>query len=160
MEENNNIQQEDINTQQPDTFEEKLIRLRTEWSNEVENLNAELKDLASLDSLLNVVYTKRQTAVDVYYATISVLNKQMREYKKQYANIYNNLKLGQNGIRYTNEQSINVQCEAQLSDQLAIINELKTFTDFMWETVKSIDGIQYAISNKIKIYELMHSVKF
>lgn len=142
------------------SLDERLIKMRQDWTNEVEALNADMKSLPTLDNLLNRVYVKRQNAVDMYYATISVLQKQTREYKKQYADLYNKLKMGTNGIRYTNEQSINMQIEAQLSDVLAVINELKTFTDFMLETVKTIDGIQYAISHKIKIYELMNGLKF
>ena len=113
-----------------------------------------------MDKLLNVVYTKRQKAVDLYYATMGVLNKQLRAYKQQYANIYNTLKLGGNNIRYTNESAINTQIEAQLIEQKAVIDELKLFTDFMWETVKSIDGIQFAVSNKIKIHEILNGLKF
>ena len=99
-------------------------------------------------------------AVDLYYATMGVLNKQLRAYKQQYANIYNTLKLGGNNIRYTNESAINTQIEAQLIEQKAVIDELKLFTDFMWETVKSIDGIQFAVSNKIKIHEILNGLKF
>lgn len=161
----NNSIIDDVDSNENDTSQqlslvERLIKMRQEWTNEVETLNADMKSLPTLDNLLNKVFVKRQNAVDMYYATMGVLQKQTRCYKKQYADLYNKLKMGTNGIRYTNEQSINMQIEAQLSDALGVINELKIFTDFMLDTIKTIDGIQYAISHKIKIYELVNGLKY
>ena len=85
------IEDENINAaaSQPLTMADKLAALRQEWTSEIESLNEQLKSLPTVDKLLNVVYTKRQKAVDLYYATMGVLNKQLRAYKQQYANIYN-----------------------------------------------------------------------
>ena len=157
---NNIIDAVDTGTAPQLSLEEKLIKMRQDWTQEVEKLSADLKSLPTLDNMLNNVFVKRQNAVDMYYATIGVYQKQLREYKKQYAELYNKLKLGTNGIRYTTEQSINMQIEAQLSDVLEIINELRTFTDFMLETIKTIDGIQYAITSKIKVHELINGLKY
>ena len=159
-----NIQQnnQQTNQQQPQqqmSLEDKLIEMRQEWTKKVEELNADMKNLASLDHLLNIVFTERQRAVDLYYATKSTLDKQLLIYKQKYATIYNNMKLGTNEIRYTNESAIQTQCEAQLTDLRAVIDELKNFIDFMWETVVSINGLQFAISSKIKIYEIMNGLK-
>lgn len=142
------------------SLEDKLIEMRQEWTKKVETLNADMKNPATLDHLLNVVYTERQNAVDLYYATKNTFDKQLRGYKQQYAAIYNSFKMGANGIRYTNETAIQTQCEAQLTDLREIIEQLKNFIDFMWETIKSIDGLQYAISSKIKIYEILNGLKF
>lgn len=147
--------------QQPKTMTDKLIALRQEWTKEVEDMNDNMKNLAQVDHLMNVIYTKRQKAVDLYYGTLGVFNKQVRQYKQQYAVLFNNFKTGQqNGIRYSSDSSIDRQIEAQLIERKEIIDELKNFTDFMWETIKTIDGVQYAINSKIKIYELMNGVKF
>lgn len=151
----------DDTQQQPQTMTDKLIALRQEWTQEVESLNEGLKNLAEVDHTLNIIYTKRQKAVDLYYGTLGVLHKQMRNYKQQYANLYNTIKSGQyNGMRYGSDTAINTQIDAQLIELKEVIDELKDFTDFMWETVKSMDGIQYAINSKIKVYELMNGLKF
>ena len=85
-----------------------------------------------------------------------VMHKQLRLYK-QHAGLYNSYKSGQqNGLRYGSDTAIATQIEAQLNDYKEVIDQLKDFTDFMWETIKSIDGIQYAIGHKIKVYELMN----
>ena len=152
---------QDASKQTQPTMSDKLIALRQEWTQEVETLNDNMKNLAEVDHMMNIIYTKRQKAVDLYYGTLGVMNKQLRNYKKQYAALFNSYKTGQqNGIRYGSDTSINTQIEAQLIDLKEIIDELRNFTDFMWETVKTIDGIQYAINSKIKIYELMNGLKF
>ena len=155
----NNQQTNQQQSQQQMSLEDKLIEMRQEWTKKIEELNADMKNLASLDHLLNIVFTERQRAVDLYYATKSTLDKQLLIYKQKYATIYNNMKRGTNGIRYTNESAIQTQCEAQLTDLRAVIDELKNFIDFMWETVVSINGLQFAISSKIKIYEIMNGLK-
>lgn len=148
-------------SQQPQTMTDKLIALRQEWTSEVEALNENMKNLAQVDHVINIIYTKRQKAVDLYYGTLGVMHKQLRVYKQQYAGLYNSYKSGQqNGLRYGSDTAISTQIEAQLNDYKEIIDQLKDFTDFMWETIKSIDGIQYAIGHKIKVYELMNGVKF
>lgn len=157
MEDNNNT-----NTQQsqPATMSEKLIALRQQWTAEVDEMNRGLKDIVSTEHLLNQIYTKRQKAVDLYYGTYGVYNAQLRLYKYQYAQIYNNLKTGQNNIRYTNETSINIQIESQLSQQKEIIDDLKNFCDFVWETVKTIDNLIFGIRQKVEIAKIQNGLKF
>lgn len=154
------IQQQQTQETTENTPEDKATKLRNYWTEEVQKLNEYLKNLPSVDHLINIVYTKRQEAVDNYYATMSVYNKQYRIYKQNYAQIYNNIKAGSNGIRYTSDQAIDKQIDAQLIAQREVLDELNVLMSFLWETVKSIDGIQYAIGNKIKIHEMMNGLKF
>lgn len=152
MDQNNDIQEK--------TFTEKLVELRQKWTEEVIQLNSEMKDLTTVNKLLNVIYGKRQEAVDLYHSTNHVYLNQMMKYKQKYAALYNNFKTGSNGIRYTNETAIQTQIESVLADHRQILDELKNFLDFIWETVKSIDGLQYSISHKIKIHEILNGLKF
>ena len=101
-------------SQQPQpTMSDKLIALRQEWTQEVETLNDNMKNLAEVDHMMNIIYTKRQKAVDLYYGTLGVMNKQLRNYKKQYAALFNSYKTGQqNGIRYGSDTSINTQMDS------------------------------------------------
>ena len=155
------IQQQQVNQDNAsNTPEDKAMKLRQYWTEEVQKLNTYLKDIPSIDHLINIVYTKRQEVVDNYYASLSVYNKQLRIYKQNYAQLYNNIKSGSNGIRYTSDQSIEKQIDAHLIAQREVLDELKTLTEFLWETVKTIDGIQYAVGHKIKIHEIMNGIKF
>lgn len=152
----NNID-EDIENNQPMSFSERLISIKQEWTTEIEKLNEEMKSLPSLNDMLNVIYTRRQKIVDLYYGTMTVLRKQTRTYTQSYANIYNQLKLNSQ-IRYT-ETVLATQVEAQLIDQKAIIDDLKVFTDFLYDTMKTLDNMIYGVNNKIRIYELMNGLK-
>lgn len=153
-------QQDQQQNTQALTMTDKLIALRQQWTSEVEAMNESLKNLVQVDHLLNSIYIKRQKAVDLYYGTYGVYNKQLRIYKSQYASAYNAFKNGQNNIRYTSDSAINVQIEAQLSQQKEIIDELKNFLDFMWETVKTIDNLCFGINHKLKIAEIQNGLKY
>jgi len=119
-----------------------------------------MKTLPELADMMNDVYIKRQEALDLYYGTMKILSKFNRNYKVSAAGIYNSLKSGQNGLRYTNESAITMQIEAQLSKEKEVIDLLTLFTDFMKETVHTIDNIIYGINPKIKIYEMINGLKF
>ena len=141
------------------TLSEKLIDLQVEWTNEIENLNSKMKNIPLLDELLTIIYTKRQKAVDLYFGMMKVLYDQTRNYKVKYANVYNNIKMGQNNIRYSNESSIQIQVESQLTHEKEIIDTITIFTNFMKESIQTIDNIIYGINNKIKIHELVNGIK-
>ena len=141
-------------------LDEKLADLQDKWTDEIKNLNDQMKTLTSIDGLLNEVYAKRQDAVDLYYGTYKILARQTREYRTSAAAIYNNIKTGANNIRYTNENAINMQVESQLADKKDIIDLMTSFTNFMKDTIQTIDNIIYGINSKIKVYEMMHGMKF
>lgn len=141
-------------------LDEKLADLQDKWTDEIKNLNDQMKTLTSIDGLLNEVYAKRQDAVDLYYGTYKILARQTREYRTSAAVIYNNIKTGANNIRYTNENAINMQVESQLADKKDIIDLMTSFTNFMKDTIQTIDNIIYGINSKIKVYEMMHGMKF
>lgn len=154
----NNIQI--VSKQQNQSLDEKLTDLQDKWTDNIKALNEQMKNLTSIDGLLNEVYSKRQDAVDLYYGTYKILSKQTREYRANAAQIYNALKTGSNNIRYTNDNAINMQIEAQLSDKKDIIDTLTSFTNYMKDTIQTIDNIIYGINSKIKIYEMIHGMKF
>lgn len=157
MAENQQTEQTKEQPQQKISMTEKLILLKQEWTAEIENLNNEMKSLPKLNDLLNVIYSKRQNLVDLYYGTMVVLKNQTRDYTQKYANVYNNLKLNAQ-IRYT-ETVLATQVEAQLTDKKAIIDELKVFTDFVYDTIKTLDNMIYGVNNKIRIHEIMNGLK-
>lgn len=150
----NNIEQQQ---RQTSSLEDKLIQLREEWENEIATMNEEMKTLPKLNDLINVIYTKRQKLVDLYYGTMGVLKKQVRLYTVKQAELYNQLKMNAQ-IRYT-ETALATQIEAQLMPQKEVIENLKTFTEFVYETMRTLDNMIYGINQKIKIHELINGLK-
>lgn len=148
------------NIQQSQTLEEQLSKLQDKWTDIVKELNDNMKTISSLDNLMNDVYTKRQEAIDVYYGTFKILAARTRDYKIKSANLYNNIKSGSNGIRYTNENAITTQIESTLYAEKETIDLLTNFTNFLKETIQTIDNIIYGINAKLKIYEMLNGLKF
>lgn len=154
-----NEQQE--NTQeQPATFSDKLIALRHEWTKTITDLSKELTNLNTIEKLTTVIYTKRQEAVELHYTIMGMYLQKQNQYKSKTAELYNNFKLGNNGIRYSSDSAIYLQCEAILMDQKSIIDELKNFAEFMWESVRTIDNILYGMKERVRIHEIQHGIKF
>ena len=152
--ENNIINNQNI------TLDNELSKLQDKWTDIIKELNDNLKTLTSVDNLLNDIYTKRQEDIDVYYGTLKILSARTRDYKIKSSNIYNALKSGSNGLRYTNENAISVQIESTLTVEKETIDLLSNFTNFLKETIQTIDNIIYGINSKIKIYEMLNGLKF
>lgn len=157
-----NTSAQTINQQPNDnmSLDDKLIKLQDKWTDIIRELNEKLKTLHTAEELLTEIYTKRQDAVDLYYGIMKVLSNRTRDFKCKAAVIYNNLKTGQNGLRYTNESSITIQIEAKLTVEKECIDLLTNFTNFMKDTIQTIDNIIYGVNAKIKIYEMLNGLKF
>lgn len=148
------------NSAENTTLESKLSAFQDKWTDAIKDLNVQMKSLPTLADMMNEVYMKRQDAIDVYYGTMKILSARTRDYKSKASVIYNAIKSGQNGLRYTNESAINIQIEARLSAEKEVIDLLTNFTNFMKETIQTIDNIIYGINSKIKIHELINGLKF
>ena len=158
MEENNQTQN---TTQQPQTIDEMLTEQRVKWTKEIEDLNASMSSLVKVDELMNTVYSKRQSAVDYYYAMNNVILKQSKEYKASFNDMFNKIKInGYNGMRFTSDQGIQRQVEVDLQDKKELIDLLVSQNAFIKETIATIDNIIYAIKDKIKIKEMLNGMKF
>ena len=156
MEENNNQTQ-----QSQQSIDEILTEQRAKWTKEIEDLNTSMSSLIKVDELMNTVYSKRQAAVDYYYAMNNVILKQSREYNALYNKMFNDIKVnGYNGMRFTSDQSIARQVEVDLADKKELIDLLVSQNAFIKETIATIDNIIYAIKDKIKIKEMLNGMKF
>lgn len=152
---------ETTNQNNQQTLDEMLTEQRAKWTKEIEDLNNSMASLVKVDELMNTVYTKRQSAVDYYYAMNSVILKQSKEYKALYNNMFNNIKVnGYNGMRFTTDQSISRQVEVDLQEKKEMIDLLVNQNAFIKETIATIDNIIYAIKDKIKIKEMLNGMKF
>ena len=165
---NNSIQNNSVvnntsvqtNTQKQNSLENSLTNLQDKWADIIKSLNERMKDLKSIDGLMNEVYLKRQEAIDLFYGTAKILSKQTRDYKTKASSIYLALKSGSSGIRYTNESAINLQIESQLTAEKESVDLLDNFCKYMKDTISTIDNIIYGINNKIKVFEMMNGLKF
>ena len=142
----------------PQTLEDYILTHQQQWSAIIADLNGKMKHFAELVDLQNVIYSRRQDALDYYFGMLSKISSLSRDYKLKYSQKYNYYKT-QAQIRYSSEAAINAQIDSDLKDDKYQIELLDQHTKYMLETIKTIDSIIYAINNRIRIEELINQVK-
>ena len=150
------MEQEQI---QEKTLEEKLQDTREEWTTIIKTLSEKMKDLPGIESLMNQVYIKRQECVEYLSNLLVTYGKLQRAHKQQFAQKYNFYKT-QSQIRYSNDNAIANQIEADLSDLNEKTDLIRIHVEGMRETLKTIDDLIFGISQRTKIYEMMNGLKF
>ena len=143
---------------QPATLEEYIAQHQQQWSNVISEMNGMMKKFTDLPDLQMTIYSKRQNALDYYFNLLYQISAMSKEYKKQYAAKYNNYKVNSQ-IRYNSDTAINAQIAADLADVSYKLTLLENHSKYMQETIKTIDNLIYAISNRIRIEELIQNVK-
>ena len=143
---------------QPATLEEYIAQHQQQWSNVILEMNNMMKKFVDLPDLQITIYSKRQNALDYYFNLLYQISAMSKEYKKQYAAKYNNYKVNSQ-IRYNSDTAINAQIASDLADVSYKLTLLENHSKYMQETIKTIDNLIYAISNRIRIEELIQNVK-
>lgn len=146
------------NQEQQPTLEDYIATHQQQWSTIIADMNNKMKNFADLPDLQNVVYSRRQDALDYYFALLSKVSGLSKTYKEEYAKRYNYYKTNAN-IRYSSDTAINAQIASDLRDNMYKIELLENHSKYMLETIKTIDSIIYAINNRIRIEELINQVK-
>lgn len=146
------------NTNKPETLEDYILFHQQQWTSVISEMNSKIKNFADLIDLQNVIFAKRQDALDYYFGILSKVSNLSREYKVKYSQKYNYYKT-QAQIRYSSEAAINAQIDSDLKDDKYQIELLDQHTKYMLETIKTIDSLIFAINNRIKIEELINQVK-
>lgn len=148
MEEQNNIS----------TLEDYISTHQKTWSALVTELNSKMKKFADLPDLQNVVYAKRQDALDYYFILLGKISSLVKDYKSKYAAKYNYYKVSSQ-IRYSSDAAINAQIDSDLGQEKYNIELLDNHAKYMQETIKTIDSIIYGINNRIRVEELISGLK-
>ena len=137
---------------------EYIAQHQQQWSNVISEMNSMMKKFTDLPDLQMTIYSKRQNALDYYFNLLYQISAMSKEYKKQYAAKYNNYKVNSQ-IRYNSDTAINAQIASDLADVSYKLTLLENHSKYMQETIKTIDNLIYAISNRIRIEELIQNVK-
>jgi hypothetical protein len=140
-------------------IEQKFSERREYWINWITEMNTCLKDMDKIVVLQSNVYTKRQEAVENYHSLAATIAKWTKVYKEKYANLYKDIRMiktaqGATTYMFPTEAAIRDQIEAQLSDEKYLIDIMDSHLSYLDNTIKTIDGIIYAIQNRIKVEEI------
>lgn len=148
----------EIQDTQYSTLEEYLLSHQQKWAEIVSGMNSKMKNFGDLIDLQNVIYAKRQDAVDYYFGMLSRISGLTKDYKYKYSQKYNYYKT-QAQIRYSSEAAINAQIDADLKDDKYQLELLEQHAKYISETIKTIDNLIYGINNRIRIEELIKNFK-
>lgn len=140
-------------------IEQKFSERREYWITWITEMNTCLKDMDKIINLQSNVYTKRQEAVENYHSLAATIAKWTKVYKEKYANLYKDIRMiktsqGATTYMFPTEAAIRDQIEAQLSDEKYLIDIMDSHLSYLDNTIKTIDGIIYAIQNRIKVEEI------
>lgn len=140
-------------------IEQKFSERREYWMNWISDMNENLKQIDNVVNLQSVIFTKRQEAVENYHNLAATIAKRSKIYKENSAKLYNDIRLkkvaqGSNSFMYSTESAIKDQIEATLSDEKYLIDIMQLHLNYIENTIKTIDNIIYAISNRIRIEEI------
>ena len=154
----NNIQQQQPPQDPSKTIEEFIAVHQEQWTTIVNDLSTKMKSIPDLIELQNLIYAKRQDALDYYFSLLGIISRMSKDYKQKYAQQYNAYKVSSQ-IRYNSDSAINAQIAANLADLIYQNELLDSHAKYMQETIKTIDSIIFAINNRIKIEDLINGVK-
>ena len=139
--------------------EQKFDERRNYWFTWIQDMNESLRKTDTIVNLQAIVFTKRQEALENYHSLSATLAKRVKVYKEKSANLYKEIRLmktaqGASTFMFTNEGAIREQIDASLSDEKYLIDIMESHLNYLDNTIKTIDGIIFAISNRIKLEEI------
>ena len=139
--------------------EQKFDERRNYWFTWIQDMNESLRNVDTIVKLQATVFTKRQEALENYHSLSATLAKRVKMYKEKSAVLYKEIRLmktaqGASTFMFTNEGAIREQIEATLSDEKYLIDIMESHLNYLDNTIKTIDGIIYSISNRIKLEEI------
>lgn len=140
-------------------IENKFTERRAYWMEWVNEMNKCLSEIDTVVLLQGTIYTKRQEAVENYHSLAATLAKWTKVYKDKSAALYKEVRMmktsqGATTYMFPTESSIREQIDAQLSDDKYLIDIMESHLGYLENTIKTIDGIIYAINNRVKIEEI------
>jgi hypothetical protein len=140
-------------TDEPNSLSKRFQKERTDWSVKINDMNKKLNNMETVQTLLLEIYTERQRAVEFYHYLISLLIDINKKYRKEYMLRYEYYTY-QSQQRFPNE---NLKTQKILTDIEEIVEKkdlLEVHSKFIENTIKSIDGLIWAITRRIEIEQI------
>ncbi len=135
----------------PEDIFKRFDRERIEWSENIENLSRQLKDIDTLAELQTRVYSERQKAVEYYHYLMTLLANKNREYRKKYKERFE---------FYSYSYDLRIKDDLKgsfiandLSEIFSIKEALENHMKFMDKTIGTVDNIIFGIKHRISLEE-------
>ena len=148
-----NVNKNSIN-QQEQTLEQFILSRQQQWSDKIKDINKKFKTILELQDVLTEIYSLRQDIEDYRKQVLVKCAGLSRDYKKRYAELYNAYKTSAQ-IKYNSDAAINSQIAAQLADAVYTMDIMNHHSDFLNESIKTIDSLIFGIKHRIDIENLL-----
>ena len=135
------------------TIEQKFAKERLEWSQKIQDMSNQLKQVMALKELMVVIYTERQRSIEYFHYLITLLNRVNITYRKQYADKFEHYSFASQK-RFPNETSKNNQILSEMKEVIVNKDALSNHAKFMEGTQKTIDSLIYGIKYRIEIEQI------
>lgn len=152
-------QQQTEKAQGVKSLEDHINSIHLQWNKEIQKLNDMLKTIPDTIELENIIFAKRQDVVDYYHTWLNRMAALNHKYNQRYAAEYNNIKMNAQ-IRYSTEAAVRMQIEANMADLIYERDLYNQHAEYVKETIDTLDGIRFAIKNRIELEKLMTGVEF
>ena len=140
------------------TLEDVFAQRREYWMRWVDDMSTLVKSMDGILTLQSEIYARRQEAVENYHNLSATLARQTKAYKEKYNDVYNRVRMikipNTPDYVYSKETSLRNQVEGELAQEKYIIDIIENHISYMDQTIKTIDGLIYNITNRIKIEEI------
>lgn len=140
------------------TLEDVFAQRREYWMKWVDEMSTLVKSMDGILTLQSEIYARRQEAVENYHNLSATLARQTKAYKEKYNDVYNRVRMikipNTPDYVYSKETSLRNQVEGELAQEKYIIDIIENHISYMDQTIKTIDGLIYNITNRIKIEEI------
>lgn len=141
------------------SFGDRLADVRSMWTDVIKTLTSRFKDIADVEKLLNEVYIRRQECVEHTSSLQTIHAALERKYNREKVARYLNLKTNAQ-LRYNSDSAIYAQIDVELEEMVSNIKLLDIHIKAMRETLGTIDDIIYGIRERVKLFEIINSMKF
>lgn len=142
------------NTMQEQSLEQFILSRQQQWSDKIKDINKKFKTILELQDVLCDIYSLRQDIEDYRKQVLVKCAALSRDYKKRYAELYNAYKTNSQ-IKYNSDAAINSQIAAQLADITYTMDLMNHHSDFLSESIKTIDSLIFGIKHRIDIENLL-----
>lgn len=141
------------------SISDKLTERRDYWMSKIDEMSKYLEKIDSVVDLESQIYPLRQEAVENFHNLSASLAKISKEYKEKTSALYKEIRLqkvapGSTSYMFPTEAAIKEQIETTYSFDKWLIDVMSNHIAYLDNTIKTIDGIIYGISNRIKLEEL------
>jgi hypothetical protein len=135
------------------TIEQRFDAERLEWTKKINDMSNQLRKVMEIQDLLTNVYTERQRGLEYYHYLITLLTKINASYRKQYAQKYEHYSFSSQK-RFPNEATKNNQILSEMEEVLSKKEALANHSEFMKDTVKTIDSLIFGVKYRIEIEQI------